>query len=278
VTIRAEWLACGVEEGGEVRFSQPEVALYDWVAQGDRPGYPDIIEASDSVYITETNKTHARRHEVAPALLSLLYAQDTLSATATAGRVAVFNSSAVNKTISAPPLPDFTAGYYPVDGYGATVGLWLTNHHLARSGEVLIDTRYNASGAGLVIAVISDDQATNALNISIADSDGDVAWVVTDPSCTMLLNSIGQPHYAAAVLDAGAHLLSVIVDGVLCDGGVTATQGWVWVPAGMGNTTGRTTFRLAPQYHGNLLGGDFYNRWIYTSEAVGNFRAGPPQT
>ena len=273
--LPADWLASGVEEAGEVRFSQPEVALYDWSAQGDRPGYPDIVETGDQVFITETNKTHARRHEVPPAMLALLFAQDTAATTATAGRVATFNESAVNSTIPAPPLPDFSAGY-PVDGYGATIGLWLTDHDLARSGEVLIDTRERAGGAGLVVSVISNDQVTNALNVSIGDGNGTLAWVATDPPCTMLLGAAGQPHYAAVVVDAGAHLLTLVVDGVLCDGGTVAPQGWSWVPPSMGNTTGRAAFRLAPDYRGRLLAGEFYSRWLYTSELVGNYRAGPP--
>lgn len=260
-----------------MRFSQPEVALYDWSAQSDRPGYPDIIDdaVSGRVYITETNKTHARRHEIQSGLLAVLYAQDTLAVTATAGRVVAFNSSAVNTTLPAPPLPDFSAGY-PVDGYGTTVGLWLEDHFLARSGEVLIDTRFNSSSAGLVISVISNEQVTAALNVSIGDDNGNVAWIVTDPPCTTLLSATGPPHYAAVIIDAGAHLLSIVVDGVLCDGGSVAPQGWAWVPADTGNTAGRTSFRLAPDYRGQLLGGDFYSRWLYTSELVGNFRAGPP--
>jgi hypothetical protein len=52
------FLASGWEEDGEVRFSQPEIALYDiaeqlagnlttWAAQGI--GYPDFIESADSI-------------------------------------------------------------------------------------------------------------------------------------------------------------------------------------------------------------------------------------
>jgi hypothetical protein len=264
-----------------VRFSQPEIALYDWSAVGDRPGYPDIVEVQDEagfhVFITEANKTQARRHLVSQTLLSLLYSQDTIATAVTAGRVALFNASAVNTTIPSPPLPDFSAGY-PVEGYGTTIGLWLMDHYLARSGEVLIDTREKVGGAGLVIAVISNDDITGALNVSITGANGTGAWLMSDPACTMLLNAAVAPHYVAAVLDAGSHVLSLVVDGVLCDGGTLAPQGWAWVPSGTGATSGRAAFRLAPDYRGRLLGGEFFSRWLYTSEIIGNFRAGPPDT
>jgi hypothetical protein len=63
------WLAAGWEEGdGEVRFSQPEVALHYaplGVSSAVGPGYPDFIEDGDAgVFITETNKTQARVHPV----------------------------------------------------------------------------------------------------------------------------------------------------------------------------------------------------------------------
>jgi hypothetical protein len=67
-------LAAGREEGGEVRFSQPEIAVYeaglpgaggpaDWPAMG--MGYPDLLEgAGGAIFMTQTNKTHARLHEL----------------------------------------------------------------------------------------------------------------------------------------------------------------------------------------------------------------------
>ena len=62
------WLSAGWEEGAEVRLSQPEVVLYDlnMIGGGTAAGYPDFIESgSGSVWVTETNKTHARLHRYA---------------------------------------------------------------------------------------------------------------------------------------------------------------------------------------------------------------------
>lgn len=70
------WLSAAWEEPGasggpgaaaEVRLSQPEVVLYDasaaMMASGTAAGYPDFIEtAAGGVWVTETNKTHARSH------------------------------------------------------------------------------------------------------------------------------------------------------------------------------------------------------------------------
>jgi len=272
------FIAAGREEGGEVRFSQPEVALYDFWDLADKPGYPDLVEDDirGSVFVTETNKTDARIHALPAPMLALLYAQDVIAVAATTGIAHTFGATAVNTTLPSPPLPDFGAGY-PAEGYGATVGLWLCDHFLVRgSGEVLIDTRDHVTNAGLRIATTDATPALRALNVTLTDVAGGAVSLVTDPPCTGLLSSAGAPHYFAAVVDAGAHMLSVFVDGVLCDGGSWAAQGWAWVPPTFGNATGRGSFVLAPNYSGKVLGGVFYERWLYTSELVGNYRAGPP--
>ena len=62
------WLAGGVERDGQIYWSQPEIGLY-----ADDPGtkisYPDFIEKDGRYWITETQKTVARVHELDPTLL-----------------------------------------------------------------------------------------------------------------------------------------------------------------------------------------------------------------
>jgi hypothetical protein len=80
------WLSCGEEHSGSdkdgnktkatVLWSQPEIALYDRDDHSDRPGYPDIVQGnSSSIFITETQKTTARLHEIDDALLQGLWEQ-----------------------------------------------------------------------------------------------------------------------------------------------------------------------------------------------------------
>ena len=63
--LSSAWEEAAADGGVEVRLSQPEVVLYDTalMASGTAAGYPDFIEsAAGGVWVTETNKTHARSH------------------------------------------------------------------------------------------------------------------------------------------------------------------------------------------------------------------------
>ena len=70
------WLCAGVErdsaQGKVIHWSQPEIALYD----DDtfiRISYPDLIEEGGRFFITETQKTIARVHEVQDRVLRRLW-------------------------------------------------------------------------------------------------------------------------------------------------------------------------------------------------------------
>lgn len=70
------WLLGGVErdstEGKVICWSRPQVVLYD-EDRNTRISYPDFIEDNGRLFITETQKTTARVHEVEPELLELLW-------------------------------------------------------------------------------------------------------------------------------------------------------------------------------------------------------------
>ncbi|KAH8098451.1 WSC domain-containing protein [Aureococcus anophagefferens] len=89
------WLTVGREAGGTIKWSQPELALYDRV-HSKFHGYPDVVTDGGKVYITEAYKgapgSEVKTHEVAPALLEGLYGQNAAKTVATAG--VVWESSA----------------------------------------------------------------------------------------------------------------------------------------------------------------------------------------
>ncbi len=72
------WLLGGVEqdspEGKVIRWGKPEVVLFD-MNLSSAMGYPDFIEAGDRLFITETQKTIARVHEIPHWLLDRLWEQ-----------------------------------------------------------------------------------------------------------------------------------------------------------------------------------------------------------
>lgn len=69
------WLLGGVErdspEGKVIHWGRPEVVLYD-VNLSAAIGYPDFVEVGDRLFITETQKSVARVHEVPQWLLNRL--------------------------------------------------------------------------------------------------------------------------------------------------------------------------------------------------------------
>ena len=70
------WLLGGVErdspEGKVIHWGRPEVVLYD-TNLATAMGYPDFVEAGSRLFITETQKTVARVHELPPWLLDRLW-------------------------------------------------------------------------------------------------------------------------------------------------------------------------------------------------------------
>ena len=66
------WISGGVERDGYIHWSQPEILFYD-PDPAVRMSYPDLIEEDGRYWITETQKTVARVHEVDAALLDALW-------------------------------------------------------------------------------------------------------------------------------------------------------------------------------------------------------------
>ena len=87
------WLSGGVEADGphgkEIRWSQPEIVLYD-----DDPliriSYPDLIQDGDKHFLTETQKDIARVHEIDRRLLDGLWLQFESAQIATDGLLLVW--------------------------------------------------------------------------------------------------------------------------------------------------------------------------------------------
>lgn len=228
--------------------------------------------ANGSLYITETNKTVARTHLVNASLLAGLLMQDTAAAVAGGASLQWGHGDAGN-VFPTPPLPSFEL--YRVQNDGVTLGLWLLNHSLSRAGEVFVDTvASDGRGPSLSLTV----SAGGGVNLRVSDANGVVGNLTTDPACAGRLASPGIPHYLAATIDTGAHLLTLAVDGVLCDGDTEAPAGWAWVDADAGSLApGAPSFVLAGNYSGILLGGGWWARMLTVSEAVANYRAGPPR-
>jgi hypothetical protein len=91
------WVWGGVERGGRIWWSKPEILLYD-DDPAVRISYPDFIEDNGRYYITETQKEIARVHEIDRALLEGLWSQSEN------------RSAAPGHAAAMPELPELAAG------------------------------------------------------------------------------------------------------------------------------------------------------------------------
>jgi hypothetical protein len=76
------------------------------------------------------------------------------------------------------------------------------------------------------------------------------------------------------IVDGGPKIVSFVVDGVFNDGGDVRQFGWARFPKNLGDVNGTQRAEVAKGIYGNLGALRVYTRYLRTSEAVGNFRAG----
>ena len=124
------WIAAGREvdtpEGKAIAWSEPEVLLYDEDAYNARISYPDYLSDRGRHFITETQKSIARVHEIPAEFLEMLWGQpsrDDVTDDAVAFEV-VAPSTITSGPTSLPELSAFVAET-GVEGSGFTVEFWV---------------------------------------------------------------------------------------------------------------------------------------------------------
>ena len=265
------WLSGGIEKEGFIHWSQPEIVLYDtdpknclfdpktgMPGPGGGMSYPDLIEQDGKYWITETQKTLARVHPIDPTLLEGLWNQGTVKEVAKKGLVLNLGQDKANKAETAVPrLPSLA------DGGGFTIDFWITLDDLA-AGQTVLDSR-DSSGRGVALSTTPN----GTLRIEMGDGMNRGSW-----ECDRGILEPGKSHHVVAIVDGGPKVISFVVDGILCDGGETSTYGWGRFTPKLGDVTGSDKLRIAPDLNGSLARLRVYNRYLRTSEAVGNFHAG----
>ena len=212
-----------------------------------------------------------------PAFLSTLFSADAINGTAAGNVSLVWTASSQHASFPTPPLPDFTPAALGSAWDGMTLALWLDGHAAALPGQALVDLR---PALFLGLAEQGGGGAAGAVVLAITDAAGSRANLTMDAECAgRLLSSYpssspsSSPHYLTATVDVGAHILSMAVDGVVCDGGPQEHYGWAWVPPAMGaHAAPPPSFVLGADYGGTIRGGAWYSRRLLNTEAVGNFR------
>jgi hypothetical protein len=251
------WLTGGIERGGRVYWSQPEIVLYDPDPKV-RISYPDLVERDGRYWITETQKSIARVHEVDPALLSGLWNQGRVRTVAEKGLALSARGEELADAggLRMPPLPDLSAG----GGFTIDVRVELAD---TKEERVLLDAR-DESGNG--VALIAGG---GTVRIELNDGTRSATWDVDAATLTP-----GQPHHVVAIVDGGPKIISFVVDGVMCDGGDQRQYGWGRFDPALGDVNGSANIRIGSNAGDRVHILRIYDRYLRTSEAVGNYHAG----
>ena len=144
---------------------------------------------------------------------------------------------------------------------------------------MLFDSR-GEEGRGLFVQLT--DKGTVSLHmVSYAydppgsrEGNGMVASACT---CDRCLLTVGRLHQILFIVDGGPKLMSVMIDGVLCDGGDERQYGWSRFHPNFMSPNGAPQAILAPFLNGELRRMRLYDRYLLTSEGVANWRAGCEQ-
>jgi hypothetical protein len=270
------WIAGGREvdspAGKVLEWTQPEILLYA-PDTGTRMSYPDLIEEDGRYFVTETQKTIARVHEIPTSFLETLWSQPTLRQVAPRSLTVELRGAACSAGATAKLPAAFDLESTPADG-GLTVEVWVRSRDWA-PWQTLLDSR-NAAGGGL--SLITTDRGTVQLSLrgSFGAPNRDNA-VVTESSwdCDPGLLGAGEWHHLVAIVDGLAKVVCFVVDGQLGDGGHARPFGWARLPRDLRTIPTTRTLRLAPSFRGELAAVRIYQRRLLVSEAIGNWRAGP---
>jgi len=224
------WLSEAVEidgsQGRELRFSQPEVLLYDDDCCVG-PSYPDLIEDGGALFLSETDKSTARVHRLSQRMLDALHAQVT-DAQAEPPVEPLLRwrrgEQASTEPVELPRcvVPSFsTRGGFEHDfrrrdhRSGWTCLLELDDALRGAAG-CLVDAR-DASGIGWAV----HGDGAGGQRLLLCDGHCEQSWTADRD----LWEGDGA-HAAAWIVDGGAKLLLPIIDGRLSDGGGRRPWGW----------------------------------------------------
>ena len=224
------WIAGGTLRDGKMYWSQPEILLYD-PTPSIRMSYPDLVEQDGRYWVTETQKTTARVHEIDKTLLEGLWNQGRDKTVARRGLTLDLDREQIRAgNAKLPEKLDLR------QTGGLTLDAWLKLDDLA-AGQVILDNR-DAAGSGFALTTAAD----GALRIELTSDKVKASWD-SDPGVLRR----GKLHHVVCTVDAGPRIITFAIDGVLCDGGAARQFGWGRYDGELTELAGSGRLQLAPQ-------------------------------
>jgi hypothetical protein len=271
------WLTGGVEVDGDIQWSDPEILLYDPDPTIRGMSYPDFIEQDGHYWVTETQKMTAYVHEIDPTLLEGLWKQRTAASVAQEGLVLQVDTDlSAADSFEIPQLPSLADG-------GFTLELWVELDSMAE-GQTLLSS-FGKRRRGFQVSTAPD----GTLKLSLHDGQSR-RWleVVDGPEPSQNVRSVspwywktdpgtiqaGKLHHVVFIVDGLANIVSVTVDGVLCDGACSSIQGWWRLNPHIHEINDEGLCHVGENFQGQIHRVRLYDRYLRTSQAIANWRAG----
>ena len=254
------WISGGEVRDGKMYWSEPEILLYHHDLKGRGMSYPDLIEQDGRYWVTETQKSIARIHEIPAVLLEGMWRQHDDTPAVAEGAVLSLSGKEIasGKTAAMPELPNLGLGG------GFSIDVWLKIPDPA-AGQSLLDTR-DKEGCGFAISTGEKGSLVFTMNDGLHNTE----WA-SDPATL----TAGKLHHVVFIVDGGPCIISVVSDGVLGDGGADRQYGWGRFDPQFGNPAGGP-LRITAALNKTVKHVKLYTRYLTTAEAVDNFRAGCP--
>ena len=199
-----------------------------------------LIEEDGRVWITVTQKTAATVHEVDASLLEGLW-----NPPSTPEPIAVLEPG-TGDTIAMPALPSLQGG-------GFSIHMELQAGDIG-PGDVLFAAR---SDAGPRIAIAGTEGG--AISVIMSDGEVDLEW-------TSAPGAIGDA--ITLTFDGGPNVITLVKDGILCDGGDTHREGWGRFSPELGAVMPRET---PARFHPAVTRFSVFDRALRTAEAIALF-------
>lgn len=261
------WLAAGIENKGKLKWSQPELVIYNGHPRRGL-SYPDLVESAGQYFLSPTDKKEARLVQVDKTLIEGLFKQGENKEVCQNGLLLDLKKVEKGRA-EMPNLPNLA------EGGGFTLD-FLFHARDFTPGQVLLDSR-DESGKGIWVTT----EKNHTLQFNMNDGTRSASW-----QCDPEVLTTEKPHHVAFIVDGGPKMISAIIDGIFCDGGKDPRRPYGWgrflaEPAAEGDArreittvTGGPTLSIAPSFKGEIDTIRLYSRPLRTSEIIGNHQAG----
>ncbi|MDA0197113.1 MAG: sialidase family protein [Bacteroidetes bacterium] len=250
------WISGGIEKEGKIIWTQPEMLLYEKdLVRG--PSYPDLIEQDGNYWITETQKTEARIHQIPNDFLNTLWSQVDRCEPSTRNLCIDLSGESLQHTDSVK-LPNLL----PVkssDGFTLTVRL--RSNLDMDNGKIIVDSRDN-SGKGFWMQASEN----NSIMFSVSDGENTSSWR-SDPGIIQTRSRMNQE--VTVTLNYGPRIIQFITDGVVCDG-KGSPFGWGRFNEAIEDIS--TDWLRIDKTRKTITGVKFYDRPLMNSEVIGDYR------